>query len=88
MCVVTFGEFRKISKCITTKAMWEKFEVTYEGTNQVKETRINILVHEYENFKIEKGERVEQMFERLLVIVNDLHAFRGIICRRELDMKN
>ncbi|XP_070043177.1 uncharacterized protein [Nicotiana tomentosiformis] len=37
-------EYEKISSCETAKEMWDKLEVTYEGTNKVKETRINLLV--------------------------------------------
>ena len=46
-----------------------------------------MLVYEYETFKMEEGERVKQMFERLVVIVNDLHALGRIISERELNMK-
>ena len=46
-----------------------------------------MLVHEYETFKMEEGERVEQIFERLYVIVNDLHVLGKIISKRELNMK-
>ena len=73
LCVVTHGEFKKISKCTIAKAIWDKLKVMYESTNQVKETRISMLVYEYENFKMEKGKIVEQIFERLAMIVNDLH---------------
>ncbi|XP_070049286.1 uncharacterized protein [Nicotiana tomentosiformis] len=44
-------EFEKISSCETAKEMWDKLKVTYEGTNKVKETRINLLVRDYELFK-------------------------------------
>ena len=37
MCIITPNEF-KISKCMSTKAMWEKLVITYEGTSQVKES--------------------------------------------------
>ncbi|XP_070056474.1 uncharacterized protein [Nicotiana tomentosiformis] len=43
-------EYEKISSCEKAKEMWDKLEVTYEGTNKVKETRINILVRDYELF--------------------------------------
>ena len=73
MCDVIIREFKKISKHTIAKAMWDKHEVTYEGTNQVKEVRISMLIHEYVIFKMEKGEKVEQMFERLFVTINDLY---------------
>ncbi|XP_070050349.1 uncharacterized protein [Nicotiana tomentosiformis] len=43
-------EYDKILCYDTTKKMWDKLEVTYEGTSKVKETRINMLVHDYELF--------------------------------------
>ena len=67
--------------------MWDKLKVTYEGINQVIETRISMLAHEYENFKTEEGERVEQMFERLSMIVNYLHVFGRIIFEKEIRRK-
>ena len=41
------NEFNRILGCISAKEIWNKLEVTYEGANQVKETRINMLVHRY-----------------------------------------
>lgn len=43
-------KYKKISSCETTKEMWDKLEVTYEGINKVQETRINFLVRDYELF--------------------------------------
>ncbi|VFQ77283.1 unnamed protein product [Cuscuta campestris] len=34
-CGVNADDYRKISRCETAKQMWEKLEVTYEGTAQV-----------------------------------------------------
>lgn len=33
--------------------MWDKLEVTYKGTNRMKEARISALVNEYELFNID-----------------------------------
>nr|XP_009587335.1 uncharacterized protein LOC104085085 [Nicotiana tomentosiformis] len=68
-------EYEKISSCDTTKEMWDKLEVTYEGTNKVKETRINMLVHDYELFQMKEGESIEEMFARFRKIISDLKAF-------------
>ena len=67
--------------------MCDKLNEMYEGINQVKEIRTSMIVHEYEIFKIEEGERAEQMFERLFFIVNGLHALGRIIFERELNIK-
>ncbi|XP_070057342.1 uncharacterized protein [Nicotiana tomentosiformis] len=68
-------EYEKISSCKTAKEMWDKLEVTYEGTNKVKETRINLLVQDYELFQMNDGESVEEIFFRFSKILGDLKSF-------------
>ncbi|XP_009595633.1 uncharacterized protein [Nicotiana tomentosiformis] len=68
-------EYEKISNCDTAKEMWDKLEVTYEGTGKVKETHINMLVHDYELFQMKEGESIEEMFARFSKIISDLKAF-------------
>ncbi|XP_019231958.1 PREDICTED: uncharacterized protein LOC109212740 [Nicotiana attenuata] len=68
-------EYEKISSCDTAKEMWHKLEVTYEGTSKVKETHINMLVHDYELFSMKEGESIEEMFARFSKIISDLKAF-------------
>ncbi|XP_070054143.1 uncharacterized protein [Nicotiana tomentosiformis] len=55
--------------------MWDKLEVTYEGTNKVKETRINLLVRDYELFQMKDDESVEEIFFRFSKILGDLKSF-------------
>ncbi|XP_019259941.1 PREDICTED: uncharacterized protein LOC109237977 [Nicotiana attenuata] len=68
-------EYEKISSCDTAKEMWDKLEVTYEGTSKVKETHINMLVHDYELLQMKEGESIEKMFARFSKIISDLKAF-------------
>ncbi|GAV57126.1 DUF4219 domain-containing protein/UBN2 domain-containing protein [Cephalotus follicularis] len=48
ICALNSNEFNRVSSCATAKEMWDRLEVTYEGTNQVKDAKINMLVREYE----------------------------------------
>ncbi|XP_075104750.1 uncharacterized protein LOC142178870 [Nicotiana tabacum] len=68
-------EYEKNSSCDTTKEMWDKLEVTYEGTSKVKETHINMLVYDYELFSMKEGESIEEMFARFSKIISDLKVF-------------
>nr|XP_009771363.1 PREDICTED: uncharacterized protein LOC104221912 [Nicotiana sylvestris] len=67
-------EYEKISSCDTTKEMWDKIEVTYKGTNKVKETHINMLVPD-EVFQMKEGKSIEEMFSRFSKIISDLKYF-------------
>ncbi|XP_070054565.1 uncharacterized protein [Nicotiana tomentosiformis] len=72
-------EYEKISSCDIAKEMWDKLEVTYEGTSKVKETWINMLAHDYELFQMKEGESIEEMFARFSKIIGDLKAFGDLI---------
>ncbi|KAL4276641.1 hypothetical protein AHAS_Ahas20G0227500 [Arachis hypogaea] len=73
-CVISFEEYRKVSRCKTAKEIWEKLQVTHEGTKQVKETRIDMLRKEFEMFNMKDGESIDEVFERFLIIINNLDA--------------
>ena len=68
------NEFNRISTCMLAKKIWDRLEVTHEGTNQVKESKINMLVHKYELFKIEHNESITVMFTRFMDIINGLKS--------------
>lgn len=44
-------------------------EVTHEGTNQVKESKINLLTHQYKFFKMENDETIKIYFPDLLILL-------------------
>ena len=54
----------QIVNCSTTKHMWDTIELIMEGTEEVKENRLDILTSQYEAFKSLSGESITQVFER------------------------
>ncbi|VFQ87024.1 unnamed protein product [Cuscuta campestris] len=77
----------EISCCSTAKEMWDKLEVTYEGTDQVREAKIDFLTQEYEMFRMKEHENIDDMFDRFSKIVNDLHALKKTYTDRDLVRK-
>ncbi|XP_072072112.1 uncharacterized protein [Arachis hypogaea] len=73
-CAISFEEFRKVSRCKTAKEIWDKLRLTHEGTKQVRETRIDMLMKEYEMFSMKEDESIDQIFERFSIIINNLDA--------------
>ncbi|GAV77656.1 UBN2 domain-containing protein, partial [Cephalotus follicularis] len=51
--------------------------VTYEGTNQVKDAKINMLVREYEMFSMKENENISSMFVRFTNIINSLQSLNA-----------
>ena len=66
------NEFNRISACETAEEIWDKLEVAHEGTSQVKQTKIDQLMHKYELFKMNEDENISEMFTRFTSITNAL----------------
>ncbi|MQL87667.1 hypothetical protein Taro_020216 [Colocasia esculenta] len=71
-CALSKKELNRVLACKSTMEMWEKLRITYEGTDKVKETRIDILVTQYERFQMQSGETITQMSSRFTDITNGL----------------
>ncbi|VFR02700.1 unnamed protein product [Cuscuta campestris] len=80
-------DYWKISCCTTAKEMWDKLEVTYEGTDQVREAKIDFLTQEYEMFRMKEGEKIDDMFDWFSKIINDLHALKKTYTNKDLVRK-
>ncbi|GAV67867.1 UBN2 domain-containing protein, partial [Cephalotus follicularis] len=86
-CAIGPNEFNRISSCDLAKEMWDLLEVTYEGTNQVKESKISMLLHEYELFLMHDNESISNMFTRFTTIINSLKNLCKYYSNQELIRK-
>ncbi|XVE98737.1 hypothetical protein REPUB_Repub03eG0133800 [Reevesia pubescens] len=86
-CALNLVEFNRISTCNNAKKIWDKLKVTYEGTSKVKESKITLLSHQYEMFKMQPGEDMTAMFDRFTNIANKLKQLGKEIPENELVKK-
>ncbi|KAK2970135.1 hypothetical protein RJ640_004080, partial [Escallonia rubra] len=63
-CGLDINEYNRVSSCETAREMWRLLEVTHEGTKQVKESKINMRVQQYEAFKMKENESINKMYSR------------------------
>ena len=80
-------EFSRIFTCRSAKEMWDKLELIYEGTLEVKETKANLLITEYEMFRMKTDESISDMFARLMQLINHLKALGKMYIDTELVRK-
>ena len=81
------NEYNRICQCKSAKEIWRLLEITHEKTNQVKESKINLLVHNYELFSMKETETIVEMISRFTDIVNDLKALGKTYKESEKVMK-
>ncbi|POO02902.1 hypothetical protein TorRG33x02_009630, partial [Trema orientale] len=74
ICGMDRDIFNNVEKATNAHDMWNMLEVTYQGTNSLKETKINILTCQYELFNMHKDETIAQIFSRFITVINSLNA--------------
>ena len=68
------NEYTRISECESAKEIWNPLRVAYEGTNQVKQSRIELLMRKYELFEMSNKETMMDMYTRFTPIINELKS--------------
>ncbi|XP_015057420.1 uncharacterized protein LOC107003608 [Solanum pennellii] len=74
VCGIGPDEFNRVSACESAKEFWDCLKTAHEGTEQVKESKIDMLTSLYENFKVKEGETIHKMFTKLSSITNELRS--------------
>ncbi|WRX29345.1 hypothetical protein QQP08_021832 [Theobroma cacao] len=88
-CAISPTEFNKVSSFTTAKQVWEKLRIIHEGTSQVNESKITLLTHSYEMFKMEPSKDITSMFDREAKDLNiiTLDEICGSLLTHELELK-
>ncbi|MQL81988.1 hypothetical protein Taro_014454, partial [Colocasia esculenta] len=86
-CAMHPKEFSRVSTCNLAKEMWDKLELIYEGTSEVRETKASILVSEYEMHKMKIEETISDMFARFMLIINGLKGLKKEYSKSDLVRK-
>ena len=76
---VTNKQFKKISSTETTKEAWTILQTTYEGTKDVKDSKLQRLTTSFEEIKMEENESFNEFYAKLKDIVNS--AFNWETCK-------
>ena len=69
LCSINRNEYNRICQYKSAKKIWRLLEITRKGTNQVKGSKITLLVHTYELFFMKDNETIVKMITRFIDIV-------------------
>ena len=67
----------------TAKEVWRILKITHEGTNQIKDSKVRILVNDYETFKMKPNESIVEMFTRFIDVVNGLEGLENKVSEED-----
>uniref|UniRef100_A0A0V0IPX0 Putative ovule protein n=1 Tax=Solanum chacoense TaxID=4108 RepID=A0A0V0IPX0_SOLCH len=74
VCGIGAEEYNCISACELAKEIWDCLRTAHEGTEQVKESEGDMLITQYENFKMKRGDTIHDMHTKLSSITNELRS--------------
>jgi len=80
-------EYTWISECKSAKEMWNALRAAHEGTNQVKQSKIELLMRKYELFEMSGKEAIMDMYNRFTHITNELKSLGKSFTTKELVRK-
>ncbi|KAK1387873.1 hypothetical protein POM88_016051 [Heracleum sosnowskyi] len=76
-----------VLNCETAKHIWGTIEIINEGTEEVRESMLEILTSQYEHFRSNPGEGISQVFERYNKLINDLNLNGKHYTNKEINKK-
>ncbi|CAL1362936.1 unnamed protein product [Linum trigynum] len=84
---MTSEEADQVENCDTAQEIWIALQSTYEGTSNIRESRIDLLVHEYESFSMLNNESIHEMYSRFTVLINKLKGLGRTFLVKDLNRK-
>ncbi|XP_021750214.1 uncharacterized protein LOC110715901 [Chenopodium quinoa] len=63
-CGLGPNEHNRVMGCKNAKEIWDLLQVTHEGTNEVKHSKIDLLMSKYERFEMQPKESIQEMLTR------------------------
>ena len=67
--------FDNVINSQTAKEVWDTVQIICEGTEQVRENKMQLLIQQYEYFHFEEGESLNDTFNRFQKLLNGLKLY-------------
>jgi len=68
------NEYTRVSECESAKEIWDALQVAHEGTNQVKHSRIELLMRKCELSEMGDKETIMEMYTHFTHSINELKS--------------
>src|SRR5437016_14422360 len=66
--------FNRVCSCATSHDIWTALELIHEGSKSVRNDRYDGLIKKFNNFVMNRNERVNDMYSLLNVLVEEIKA--------------
>ena len=66
MCGLSINEYDLISSCESTKEIWVLLKTTYEGTEEIRKSKLHVFSTKFEDFTMNDGELIHEVTHQIL----------------------
>ncbi|XP_075087509.1 uncharacterized protein LOC142169538 [Nicotiana tabacum] len=87
ICRLVLDKYNRIYVRFNAKEIWDVLQTAHEGTNQVKRSRIELLMRNYDLLSIKESEPIQKMITRFTIITNELKSHGKVFASKELVSK-
>jgi len=81
-CIInelSYNEFHKVMNITCAKEMRNYLEVTHEGTNEIKNSKINMFTQDFESIRLLPNESIDEFLNMFKSITNNLQSLIKVI---------
>ena len=79
--------FDNVINCTTAKDVWDTIQTLCEGTEQVRENKMQLFVQTYEHFHYKAGESLNDVFSRFQKLLNALKLYGRVYLVKDSNLK-
>ena len=72
MCGLNINEYDLISSCESAKEIWDLLKTTYEGTEEIRKSKLDLFSTQFEDFTMNDGELIHEVRTRFSNITDEL----------------
>ena len=66
MCGLSINEDDLISSCESAKEIWDLLKTTYEGTEEIRKSKLDLFSTQFEDFTMNDGELIHEVTHQIL----------------------
>lgn len=67
-------QFKQVQDCTTAKEAWDTLQLYYEGTTNVRRSRLDALASQFKNLRIDENERVTEFSAKISAIASETNV--------------
>ena len=72
MCGLSINEYDLISSCESAKEIWDLLKTTYEGTEEIRKSKLDLFSTQFEDLTMNDGELIHEVCTRFSNIIDEL----------------